>query len=393
MASTTVTSATREHSLEQEVETRQQQLTTASLDNSEKGSTQFPKQQLTDNAPTEEEHQWVTGIQLLTIMATICLVCFLMLLDTSIIVTAIPNITSDFHSLPDVGWYGSAYQLASATLLPLAGNLYTNFNSKWTFLTFFGIFELGSLLCGVATSSKMLIVGRAVAGIGTSGIQNGAFTIIAECVPMPKRPALIGFVMGVSQLGLVIGPLIGGALTQYTTWRWCFYINLPIGGLVAVVLFFVNVPEQMPKLKAISVVRTLPTKLDLIGFAIFAPAAIQLLLALQYGGNQFAWNSSTVIGLFCGAGATSLVFLAWDYYKGDAAMIPLSMIRKRTVWSSCLVYGFLMSQLFCTSYYLPIYFQGVKGVSPTLSGAYLLPSILSQLFLAVGSGTLAEIIG
>lgn len=169
-----------------------------------------------------------------------------------------------------------------------------------------------------------------------------------------------------------------------------FYINLPIGGLVAVVLFFVNVPEQMPKLKAISVVRTLPTKLDLIGFAIFAPAAIQLLLALQYGGNQFAWNSSTVIGLFCGAGATSLVFLAWDYYKGDAAMIPLSMIRKRTVWSSCLVYGFLMSQLFCTSYYLPIYFQGVKGVSPTLSGAYLLPSILSQLFLAVGSGTLGK---
>ena len=146
----------------------------------------------------------------------------------------------------------------------------------------------------------------------------------------------------------------------------------------------------MPKLKAISVVRTLPTKLDLIGFAIFAPAAIQLLLALQYGGNQFAWNSSTVIGLFCGAGATSLVFLAWDYYKGDAAMIPLSMIRKRTVWSSCLVYGFLMSQLFCTSYYLPIYFQGVKGVSPTLSGAYLLPSILSQLFLAVGSGTLGK---
>lgn len=148
----------------------------------------------------------------------------------------------------------------------------------------------------------------------------------------------------------------------------------------------------MSKPEAISVVRTLPKKLDLIGFAIFAPAAIQLLLALQYGGNQFAWNSAAVIGLFCGAGATFIVFLAWDYYKGDAAMIPLSMIRKRTVWSSCLVYGFLMSQMFCTSYYLPIYFQGVKGVSPTLSGVYLLPSILSQLFLAVGSGTLGKYI-
>ena len=155
-------------------------------------------------------------------------------------------------------------------------------------------------------------------------------------------------------------------------------------------LFLVKVPEQVPKPKAMSVVRTLPTKLDLIGFAIFAPAAIMLLLALQYGGNQFAWNSSTVIGLFCGAAATFIVFVAWDYYKGDAAMIPLSMLRKRIVWSSALVYGFLMSQMFCTSYYLPIYFQGVKGVSPTLSGVYLLPSILAQLFLAIGSGTVGK---
>ncbi len=161
---------------------------------------------------------------------------------------------------------------------------------------------------------------------------------------------------------------------------------------MAAALFFVKVPAQTPKPKAMSVVRTLPAKLDLIGFAIFAPAAIQLLLALQYGGNQFAWNSATVIGLFCGAAGTFIVFLAWDYYKGDAAMIPLSMLRKRTVWSSCLVYGFLMSQMFCTSYYLPIYFQGVKGVSPTLSGVYLLPSILAQLFLAIGTGTMGKYI-
>ena len=155
-------------------------------------------------------------------------------------------------------------------------------------------------------------------------------------------------------------------------------------------LFFVQIPEQVPKPKASSVFRTLPSKLDLIGFALFAPAAIQLLLALQYGGNQFAWNSSTVIGLFCGAGATFLVFLAWDYYKGDEAMIPISMIRRRIVWSSCLVFGFLMSQLFTTSYYLPIYFQAVKGATPTLSGVYILPSILGQLFLAIGCGQLGK---
>jgi hypothetical protein len=139
-----------------------------------------------------------------------------------------------------------------------------------------------------------------------------------------------------------------------------------------------------------SVIRTLPAKLDLIGFAIFAPAAIQLLLALQYGGITFAWNSAQIIGLFCGAGGTFIVFLAWEYYKGDAAMIPFSMVRKKTVWASCLTYGFIMGQLFCFSFYLPIYFQGVKGASPTMSGVYILPSVLSHVFTSLGSGMLRK---
>ena len=125
---------------------------------------------------------------------------------------AVPQITNDFQSLADVGWYGAAYQLASAALQPLTGKIYVNFKNKWVFLSFFGIFELGSLLCGVATSSKMLIVGRAVQGMGT-----GAFTIIAASAPLVQRPFLIGICQGVSQLGGVLGPLLGGALTQYTT--------------------------------------------------------------------------------------------------------------------------------------------------------------------------------
>jgi hypothetical protein len=139
-----------------------------------------------------------------------------------------------------------------------------------------------------------------------------------------------------------------------------------------------------------SVIHTLPAKLDLIGFAIFAPATIQLLLALQYGGITFAWNSAQIIGLFCGAGGTFIVFLAWEYYKGDAAMIPFSMVRKKTVWASCLTYGFVMGQLFCMSFYLPIYFQGVKGASPTMSGVYILPSVLSHVFTSLSSGMLRK---
>jgi hypothetical protein len=160
--------------------------------------------------------------------------------------------------------------------------------------------------------------------------------------------------------------------------------------MVAILLVFIHVPDQTIKPKGRSALRTIQENLDLTGFVLFAPAAIQFLLALQYGGNQYAWNSATVVGLFCGAGGTFLVFLAWEYHKGDAAMIPLSMVGKRAVWSSCLVMLFLMSMMFCASYYLPIYFQAVKGVSPMMSGVYLLPSILSQLLMAIISGALGK---
>ena len=194
--------------------------------------------------------------------------------------------------------------------------------------------------------------------------------------------------MGIGQLGLVSGPLIGGVLTQYATWRWCFLINLPIGGLVAALLLFTHIPEQTPKPPPRQVLRELHKMLDLPGFAIFAPACVMLLLPIQWGGNQYPWNSSIVIGLICGAGATFVVWFAWDYYKKDAALIPLPMLRKQHVWASCLVFGFLSAAMFTTSYWLPIYFQGVRGKSPSISGVYLLPGILSQLFGAVLSGRL-----
>ena len=336
--------------------------------------------------PSEEEHEYVTGFKLLIIMISVTLVAFLMLLDTSIIATAIPKITTDFHSLNDVGWYGSSYLLASASLQPLTGKFYTYFSSKWTFLTFLGVFEFGSLLCGVAVSSKMLIVGRAVAGMGSAGLVNGALTIIAACVPLEKRPMNLGILMGIAQLGIVLGPLLGGALTQYTTWRYCFYINLPAGGAVAFLLLLIQIPDRTTKREK-SVLGTLG-QLDLIGFAIFAPAAIQFLLALQWGGTLYPWGDAKIIGLFCGAAGTFAVFVAWQYYVGDEAMIPLSMVRQRIVWCSCLTTLSFFGSVMITAYYLPIYFQTVRDATPTMSGVYLLPMILSQMILAVLSGFL-----
>lgn len=136
------------------------------------------------------------------------------------------------------------------------------------------------------------------------------------------------------------------------------------------------------------VLKSLHIKLDLLGFVLFAGCTIQLLLAIQYGGNQYAWNDSTIIGLFCGSGVAFSLWLAWDWYKGDAAMLPLSMICKRPVWASCLTYGLGTGTLIMMSYYLPTYFQGMRGSSPLMSGVQLLPNIISQLIMGILCGRL-----
>ncbi|KAL4757869.1 MDR family MFS transporter [Aspergillus foveolatus] len=346
-------------------------------------------QEAQEAAPEE----WISGVPLLLVNTGVTLVIFLMLLDTSIVSTAVPKITNQFHSLGDVAWYGSAYTLASCALQPLTGKFYTHFKSKIVFLTFFGIFELGSIICGVANSSIALIIGRAVSGMGTSGLINGALTIIAGVAPIHKRPTLIGIMMGVSQLGLVLGPLVGGSFTTYTTWRWCFYINLPIGGLVAILLFFTRVPEQRRKPPALSVLPTLHKTLDLVGFVLFAPAAIMFLLALEYGGNEYPWSSSRVIGLFVGAGATALVFLGWEYRKGKEAMIPFHLLTIRIAYTSYIATGVMFGLTMAIAYYVPIYFQAVRDDSALMSGVNFLPYVLGQLVAAVITGVLIGRLG
>lgn len=130
-------------------------------------------------------------------------------------------------------------------------------------------------------------------------------------------------------------------------------------------------------------------KFDLLGFTLFAPAAIQLLLALQYGGHQYAWNSSRVIGLFCGSGATFIVFFLWEWHEGNNAMLPLHIISRRIVWTSCVLAMMFFGVTMIVAYYLPIYFQSVRGRTAIMSGVDLLPNIIAQLISAVGSGILS----
>ncbi|KAL9117428.1 MAG: hypothetical protein Q9187_006037 [Circinaria calcarea] len=218
----------------------------------------------------------------------------------------------------------------------------------------------------------MLIIGRAVAGMGGSGLTNGALTIIGAAVPMEKRPAMLGIVISISQIG--------------------FYLNLPIGGVAALFLLLIKIPDRIDRTHNATrlTILGLAKKLDIAGFLIFAPATVMLLMALQWGGAEHPWNSPTIIGLFCGAGATLIPFVIWEYHVGDNAMFPVSVVRHRVVWSGCIYAAFFLGAVMTFTYYMPIYFQAVRGVSPSLSGVYMLPSILSQMIAAALSGVMGE---
>ncbi|KAL7625009.1 hypothetical protein AAE478_004223 [Parahypoxylon ruwenzoriense] len=341
----------------------------------------------------EGERQYVVGIKRAFIILSITLTYFLVMLDSSIVATAIPQITTEFNSLLDVGWYGSAYQLASSSFQPLTGKIYSYFSTKWSFLAFFAVFELGSALCGAAQSSVMLIVGRAVAGLGSSGLMNGLMTILAAILPPHKQPMVMALNISLGQIGIACGPLLGGAFTEYVTWRWCFYINLPIGAVVAILLVLMKIPESTQKPTVKKVLAGLTSTLDLLGFVLFCPAAVMFFLALQWGGNRYEWDSSIVIGLFVGAGVTFIVFLLWERHRGEEAMVPFSMLRMRVIGSASATMFFFYGVLFVSNYYLPIYLQAVKGDSALMSGVHILPTILSQIACAMTAGTLVEVIG
>ncbi|KAF5664266.1 major facilitator superfamily transporter [Fusarium heterosporum] len=347
----------------------------------------------TEDAPKQLETSYVEGVPLLLVMGAVSVASFLVLLDTSIIATAIPQITSDFHSLQDISWYGSAYQLSSAAIQPLVGKLYTQFSLKWLYLAFFAIFEVGSLICGVAPSSNVLIVGRAIAGIGVAGLFAGGLTIIASAIRPEKRSVNMGLMMGVAQLGLVSGPLIGGAFTQRASWRWCFYINLPIGAIVLGGILFIKIADQQPVPPPAQAVRELPKRLDLVGFVLFAGASTMLMLALQWGGVTYAWKSAEIIGLFCGSGASLLAYVGWSWNRGGDSLIPPVLLKQQVVIACFFLTLFMMGSALMLSYWLPVYFQAVRGQSPIGSGVSMLPNILASVVFSVVGGIMISKIG
>ncbi|KAF3030551.1 hypothetical protein E8E15_007924 [Penicillium rubens] len=340
---------------------------------------------------TCEGTQYPKGPQLALITLALCLGVFLVALDNSIIATAIPKITGQFHSLDDVGWYGSAYLLTTASLQLLFGKFYTFFNVKWTYLVAIGLFELGSLICGVANSSLTLIMGRAVAGIGSAGIFSGSLIIVAHSVALKRRPLYNSCIGGMFGISSVAGPLLGGVFTDKVTWRWCFYINLPIGAItVLVITIFFPAPNHHNKE---STWAERIKKFDPMGTALFLPAIVCLLLALQWGGTIYAWDSWRIILLFCFFAVLILVFLFVQYTQKDNATVPPRIFFRRTVWSSAL-YSFCLGAAFLASvYFLPIWFQAVKDASPVSSGIMNLPMLIAVVVASLLTGAIVTRIG
>jgi hypothetical protein len=254
------------------------------------------------------------------------------------------------------------------------------------------IFEVGSLICGVAPNSTTLIVGRAIAGLGGAGIFSGAILIVANTVPLIKRPTYMGLIGGMYGIASVAGPLMGGAFTDHLSWRWCFYINLPFGAVTAVfIIFFFNAPRKGKKDE--STFKEQIQKFDLPGTTLFLPAIICLLLALQWGGSEYQWKDGRIIGLFVVFGVLIIGFIAIQIWKQEDATVPPRVFKNRNVWGAALFGACLGASFFILVYYLPIWFQAIKGVSATKSGIMNLPAILSLVIMSMLSGGLVTVLG
>lgn len=263
---------------------------------------------------------------------------------------AIPKITAQFNSIEDVGWYGSGYLLPSCALTLLFGKLYTFYSIKWVYMGALGTFELGSFVCGVTPNSLGLIMGRAIAGIGSAGLLCGSVLIMCQIVPLHKRPIYTGMVSATFGIASVAGPLMGGALTDYVSWRWCFYINLPIGLVTALfILFFFKCPK--PVKDGLGFMDQI-SELDLLGSAFFLPSVICGLLALQWGGIKYEWSDTRLIVLLVCCAVLAVLFIVVQWWRGDKATVPPRLIKNRNMWGSAWFAFCLSASFFICCYYV-----------------------------------------
>jgi len=315
----------------------------------------------------------------LVIIGALLLGMLLAALDQTIVATALPTIAGDLHGLSHLSWVITAYLLASTVSTPLWGKLGDLYGRKTFFQASIVIFLIGSALAGLSHSMLELIAFRAVQGIGGGGLLTGAQTIVADVVPARERgryQGLFGSVFGVTS---VLGPLIGGFFVDNLSWRWVFYVNLPIGAVALAVVAAV-LPGHL---------RRAPHKIDYLGTVLLAGAATSLVLLTSLGGTTYPWASTPIYLLAAGSVVCGAAFI-WAESRAAEPVLPLHLFRNR-VFSASSAVGFVVGfAMFGAIAYLPQYMQIVKGVSPTVSGLRLLPLMAGLLATSISTGRLVS---
>ncbi|RAL13118.1 MDR family MFS transporter [Aspergillus homomorphus CBS 101889] len=322
--------------------------------------------------------KYPSSLRLWLAVIALCLGIFLATLDSTIIATATPYITDEFHSLDEAGWYSSIYTMAICMSQLVYGKLSASCPIQWIYSAAMLLFLIGSAVCGSAPNSPALIAGRAIAGLGCSGLLIGAFSLVPFLAAPEKRPILLGLISGSRGLATTFGPLIGGALTERASWRWNFYINLPLGAVIQIVFWLSG-----------QFVRSI----DLIGFIALAPSVVCLLLALQWGGVQYGWGNARIVVLLILSATLGIIFILIEVQQGSKAMLPARIFSQRTVASASFFAFCTSGSIFILTYYLPIWFQGVKGVSPMQSGIDMLPWVITSTITSLAAGVLISKIG
>lgn len=308
----------------------------------------------------------VAGLLLSILMAS---------MDNTIVATAMGTIVGELGGLDKFVWVTSAYMVAEMAGMPIFGKLSDMYGRKRFFVFGILMFMLGSILCGTADSIVELSIYRAIQGIGGGALIPIAFTIMLDSVSPDNRGKLMGLFGAVFGMSSIFGPLLGAYITDYISWQWIFYINLPIG-LVSFFLISRYYKESLEHSKQ---------RIDWIGAATLVGAIVCLIFALELGGKVYAWNSVQIIGLFAGFAVLALLFLIAETRAAEP-IISFGMFRDRLYATSNMIAILSGAAFIVASVYIPIFIQGVLGGTATNSGFVLLPMMLGTVVTATGAG-------
>ncbi|PLT28241.1 MFS transporter [Peribacillus deserti] len=298
-------------------------------------------------------------------MAGLLLSILMASMDNTIVATAMGTIVADLGDMEKFIWVTSAYMVAEMAGMPIFGKLSDMYGRKKFFLFGMILFLFGSILCGTAQTIEQLSVYRAIQGVGGGALIPITFTIIFDIFPPEKRGKMTGLFGAVFGLSSIFGPLLGAYITDYISWHWVFYINLPLG-ITAFLLILVNYKESLEHKKQ---------NIDWLGAFTLVGAVICLMFALELGGNKYDWNSVQILSLFAGFAVLIIIFLFAERKASDP-IISYDMFKNRLFASSTLVGLFYGIAFIVASVYIPIFIQGVSGGTATNSGLILLPMML-----------------